>query len=57
MKVYIVEEYLNDYPENGGGYQGIAAVFTDKSKQLNFVSRRAFLKITNLQKVKPIMNM
>lgn len=36
MKVYVVEEYLNDYPENGGGYQGIAAVFTDKTKAIEF---------------------
>lgn len=32
MKVYVVEEYLNDYPENGGGFQRIAAVFTSKEK-------------------------
>ena len=36
MKVYVVEEYLNDYPENGGGFQGIAAVFTDKAKAIEF---------------------
>ena len=32
MKVYVVEEYLNDYPENGGGFQRIAAVFDSKEK-------------------------
>ena len=32
MKVYVVEEYLNDYPENGGGYQGVACVFDSKEK-------------------------
>ena len=32
MKVYVVEEYLNDWPENGGGFQGIAAVFDSKEK-------------------------
>ena len=32
MKVYVVEEYLNDYPENGGGYRGVAAVFDSKEK-------------------------
>ena len=30
MKVYVVEEYLNSYPD--GGYQGIAAVFDSKEK-------------------------
>lgn len=32
MKVYVVEEYLNDWPENGGGFQGIAAVFDSQEK-------------------------
>lgn len=32
MKVYVVEEYLNDYPENGGGFRGIAAVFDSQEK-------------------------
>lgn len=32
MKVYVVEEYLNDYPENGGGFQGIVAIFNSKEK-------------------------
>ena len=32
MKVYVVEEYLNDYPENGGGFQRIVAVFDSKEK-------------------------
>ena len=32
MKVYVVEEYLNDYPENGGGFQGIVAVFNAQEK-------------------------
>jgi len=27
---------LNDYPENGGGFQGIAAVFTDEAKAIEF---------------------
>ena len=36
MKVYIVKEYLNDYPENGGGYQCIAAVFADEAKAIEF---------------------
>ena len=36
MKVYVVEEFLNDYPENGGGFQGIVAVFTDKAKAIEF---------------------
>ena len=36
MKVYVVEEYLNDYPENGGGFQGIAAVFDSMSAALSF---------------------
>ena len=32
MKVYVVEEYLNDYLENGGGLQGVAAVFDSQEK-------------------------
>jgi len=32
MKVYVIEEYLNDYPENGGGFQGIVAVFDAQEK-------------------------
>ena len=32
MKVYVVEEYLNDYPENGGGFQRIVAVFDSQEK-------------------------
>jgi hypothetical protein len=36
MKVYVVEEFLNEDPENGGGFQGIAAVFTDKAKAIEF---------------------
>ena len=36
MKVYVVEEYLNDYPENGGGFRGIAAVFAEEEKAKEF---------------------
>ena len=36
MKVYVVEEYINDYEENGGGYQGIAHIFSDEKKAQEF---------------------
>ena len=39
MKVYVVEEYLNDYPENGGGFQKIAAVFANKAEAIEFCQR------------------
>ena len=56
MKVYVVEEYLNDYPENGGGFRGIAAVFDSQEKAEEYCSHLVFLKIMNPMRVKFIMS-
>ena len=37
MKVYVVECHLNDWPDNGGGFQGIVGVYDSEKKAKEFL--------------------
>ena len=36
MKVYVVEHYIDDYPDNGGGCQGVECVFATEEQAKEF---------------------
>ena len=44
MKVYVVQKYLNDYPENGGGFQGVDCIFDSKEKAEEYCNLNCFFE-------------
>ena len=40
MKVYLVFVDLDDYPENGGGLQGVDKIFKDKAKAVAYAKEK-----------------
>lgn len=36
MKVYVVYCWLNDYPESGGGFQGVEHIFASEEKAIDY---------------------